>query len=73
LLSSTTHSQLAGKSVDGSTAQVFACGMDTVATSVLSPDSLAYLVGAYQNRDNIHMTLEVKTSLARMGAMAVPV
>lgn len=68
----TTDPQLRAELFGDSMAQVFAGGIDKVATSVLSPDSLAYLVGAYQNRD-ITMTDEVVASLAQTGAMVVPV
>lgn len=64
----TTDPQLRTDLFDTSVAQVFAGKIDKVATSVLSPDSLAYLVGAYQNRDNI-MTPEVVASLAHSGAV----
>jgi hypothetical protein len=51
-------------------AQAFAGGVDKVASaSVLGPDSLAYLVGAYTNRD-MHLTDEVVASLALTGAVA---
>lgn len=50
--------------------QAFAGGVDKVATaSALSPDSLAYLVGAYTDRD-LHMTNEVVSSLALTGAVS---
>jgi len=62
----TTDPQLVADLFDDRTAQVFAGGIDKVATSVLSPDSLAYLVGAYQNRD-------IDMSYAHKGAIAVPV
>lgn len=65
----TTDPQLRADLFGSSMAQVFAGGIDKVATSVLSPDSLAYLVGAYQNRD-IPMTPEVVASLAQTGAVA---
>lgn len=68
----TTDPQLRTELFGGSMAQVFAGGIDKVATSVLSPDSLAYLVGVYQNRD-FPMTNEVVASLALTGAMVVPV
>jgi len=68
----TTDPQLRADLFGSSMAQVFAGGIDKVATSVLSPDSLAYLVGAYQNRD-VAMGREVVASLAHTGAMAVPV
>ena len=50
--------------------QIGAGGVEKVSSaSVLSPDSLAYLVGAYTDRD-LHMTDEVVASLALTGAVA---
>lgn len=69
----TTNPQLRAEIFGDSMAQVFAGGIDKVATSALSPDSLAYLVGAYQNRDTLSMTPEVVESLAQTSAMVVPV
>lgn len=67
----TTHPQLRADLFGSSMAEAFAGGMDKVATaSVLSPDSLAYLVGAYTDRD-LHVTSkEVVSSLALTGAIA---
>lgn len=67
----TTDPQLRADLFGSSMAEAFACGIDKVASSasVLSPDSLAYLVGAYTDRD-IHMTEEVVSSLALTGAVA---
>lgn len=66
----TSDPQLRADIFGSSMAQAFAGGIDKVAsTSVLSPDSLAYLVGAYTDRD-LHMTNEVVASLALTGAIA---
>ncbi len=66
----TSDPQLRSDIFGSSMAQAFAGGIDKVAsTSVLSPDSLAYLVGAYTDRD-LHMTNEVVASLALTGAVA---
>lgn len=66
----TSDPQLRADLFGSSMAQAFAGGIDKVAsTSVLSPDSLAYLVGAYTDRD-LHMTNEVVSSLALTGAVA---
>lgn len=66
----TSDPQLRSDIFGSSMAQAFAGGIDKVAsTSVLSPDSLAYLVGAYTDRD-LHMTNEVVASLALTGAIA---
>ena len=65
----TTDPQLRADLFGSSMAEAFACGIDKVATaSVFSPDSLAYLVGAYTDRD-MHMTKEVVSSLALTGAV----
>lgn len=65
----TTDPQLRSELFGSSMVQAFAGGVDKVAAaSVLSPDSLAYLVGAYTNRD-LHMTNEVVASLAQTGAV----
>lgn len=64
----TSDSQLRAELFGSSMAQAFAGGVDKVASaSALSPDSLAYLVGAYNKRD--HMTNEVVASLALTGAV----
>lgn len=66
----TTDPQLRSELFGSSMVQAFAGGVDKVATaSVFSPDSLAYLVGAYTDRD-LHMTNEVVASLAQTGAVA---
>lgn len=66
----TTDPQLRSELFGSSMVQAFAGGVDKVAAaSVLSPDSLAYLVGAYTDRD-LHMTNEVVASLAQTGAVA---
>jgi hypothetical protein len=66
----TTDPQLRAELFGSSMVQAFAGGIDKVATAcVLSPDSLAYLVGAYTDRD-LHMTDEVVASLALTGAIA---
>ncbi len=65
----TTDPQLRADLFGSSMAEAFACGIDKVASaSAFSPDSLAYLVGAYTDRD-IHMTKEVVASLALTGAV----
>lgn len=66
----TTDSQLRSELFGSSMVQAFAGGVDKVATaSVLSPDSLAYLVGAYTDRVS-HMTNDVIAALAQTGAVA---
>jgi hypothetical protein len=66
----TTDPQLRSDLFGSGMAQAFAGGVDKVATaSVLSPDSLAYLVGAYNER-GFHLTDEVVASLAQTGAVA---
>lgn len=66
----TNDPQLRAELFGSSMVQAFAGGIAKVATaSVLSPDSLAYLVGAYTDRD-MHMTKEVVASLALTGAVA---
>lgn len=66
----TTDPQLRADLFGSSMAQAFAGGIDKVASAsrVLSPNSLAYLVGAYTDRD-LHMTNEVVASLAQTGAV----
>jgi hypothetical protein len=66
----TTDSQLRADLFGSSMAQAFAGGVEKVSfASVLSPDSLAYLVGAYTDRDML-LTDEVVASLALTGAVA---
>lgn len=66
----TTDSQLLADLFGSSMAEAFAGGVDKVATaSVLSPDSLAYLVGAYTERDFHVSSKEVLASLALTGAV----
>ena len=66
----TTDPQLRADLFGSSMVEAFAGGIDKVAsTSVLSPDSLAYLVGAYTDRD-MHMTKDVVSSLAQTGAVS---
>jgi hypothetical protein len=66
----TNDPQLRSDLFGSSMAEAFACGVEKVSSaSVLSPDSLAYLVGAYTDRD-MHMTDEVVASLALTGAVA---
>ncbi len=66
----TTDPQLRSDLFGSSMVEAFACGFDKVAASAsaFSPDSLAYLVGAYTDRD-MHMTNEVVSSLAQTGAV----
>lgn len=65
----TTDPQLRADIFGSGMVEAFACGIDKVASSsAFSPDSLAYLVGAYTDRD-IHMTNEVVSSLALTGAI----
>lgn len=65
----TTDPQLRAEIFGSGMAQAFAGGIDKVANAgVLSPDSLAYLVGAYTDR-GLHMTNEVVASLALTGAL----
>ncbi len=65
----TNDSQLRAELFGSGMAQAFAGGIDKVASArILSPESLAYLVGAYTDRD--HMTDEVVASLALTGAVA---
>lgn len=65
----TTDPQLSSELFGSSIAQAFGGGISKVASaSVLSPESLAYLVGAYTDRD-FHLTDEVVTSLAHTGAV----
>jgi hypothetical protein len=66
----TTDPQLRDDLFGSSMVQAFAGGIDKAASaSILSPESLAYLVGAYTDRD-MHMTNEVVASLALTGAVA---
>lgn len=64
--------QLATEMFGGSMAQAFAGGIGkTASTSVFSPDSLAYLTGAYHMDRDIHLAdAGVRTSLAQTGALA---
>ena len=65
----TTNSQLQSDIFGSGMAKAFAGGVDKVAsTSVMTPDSLAYLVGAYNDRD-MSMTDVVVASLAQTGAV----
>lgn len=65
----TTDPQLRSELFGSSMVQAFAGGIDKVASvSVFSPDSLAYLLGAYTDRD-LHITNEVIASLAQTGAI----
>lgn len=67
----TTNPQLRSDLFGSSMAQAFAGGVSKVASaSILSPESLAYLVGAYTDRD-IHLTNEVVMSLAHSGAVSL--
>jgi hypothetical protein len=67
----TTNPQLLSDLFGSSMAQAFAGGFSKVSSaSVFSPDSLAYLVGAYTDRD-FHLTNEVVMSLAQMGAVQI--
>jgi hypothetical protein len=66
----TTDPQLRADLFGSSMAQAFAGGVVKVAsTSVLSPDSLAYLVGAYTDREVHLSSKEVVASLALTGAV----
>ncbi len=65
----TTDPQLLADLFGGSMAQAFAGGVEKVATSVFGPDSLAYLVGAYTDRDMHLASNEVIASLALTGAV----
>lgn len=66
----TTDPQLRSDLFGGSMAQAFACGVDKVAsTSVFGPNSLAYLIGAYTDRDFHLSSKEVVASLALTGAV----
>lgn len=65
----TNDPQLRAELFGSGMVQAFAGGIDKVAkASVLSPDSLAYLVGAYTSRD-AYMTNEIVSSLAQTGAV----
>jgi inorganic pyrophosphatase len=63
--------QLAPDVFGGSMAQAFAGGIGkTASTSVFSPDSLAYLTGAYHKDRDLHVADKgVVASLAQMGAL----
>jgi len=50
-----------------SMAEAFAGGVEKVATSALGPESLAYLVGAFQQDRDFPLANEAAMSLARMG------
>lgn len=66
----TTDPQLRADLFGGSMAQAFAGGIDKVSSaSVFGPDSLAYLVGAYTDRDFHVASKEVVASLAQTGAV----
>lgn len=65
----TTDPQLRSTLFGSSMAQAFAGGIDKVAASAFSPDSLAYLVGAYTDR-NMPVTTEVAAFLAQTGAIS---
>jgi hypothetical protein len=66
----TTDPQLFSDLFGDSMVEAFAGGIDKVAeASVLSPDSLAYLVGAYTDRDFHLSSKEVVASLAQLGAV----
>lgn len=65
----TTDPQLRADLFGSSMAEAFAGGIDKVATSVFGPDSLAYLVGAYTERDYHTTSKEVVASLALTGAV----
>jgi mannose-6-phosphate isomerase-like protein (cupin superfamily) len=66
----TTDPQLRADLFGESMAQAFAGGIDKVASaSVFGPDSLAYLVGAYTDRDYHVSSKEVVASLALTGAV----
>jgi hypothetical protein len=66
----TTDPQLSADLFGGSMAEAFAGGIGKVATAgVLGPDSLAYLVGAYTDRDFHVSSKEVVASLALTGAV----
>ena len=66
----TLEPQLRVELFGASMAQAFAGGFDKVATSVFGPDSLAYLVGAYTDRDRHLSSKEAVMSLALTGAVA---
>lgn len=67
----TTDPQLRADMFGESMAEAFAGGIGKVGSaSVFGPDSLAYLVGAYTNRDLHTSSNEVVASLAHMGAVA---
>jgi hypothetical protein len=66
----TTDSQLLADLYGSSMVEAFACGVSKVASaSVLGPDSLAYLVGAYADRDFHVSSKEVVASLAQLGVV----
>ncbi len=66
----TNNSQLRSELFGSSMAQAFAGGIEKVSSaSVLSPDSLAYLIGAYTDRDQL-LTNEIVTSLALTGTVS---
>jgi mannose-6-phosphate isomerase-like protein (cupin superfamily)/intein/homing endonuclease len=66
----TTDPQLRADLFGESMAQAFAGGIDKVASaSIFGPDSLAYLVGAYTDRDYHVSSKEVVASLALTGAV----
>jgi hypothetical protein len=66
----TSDPQLCSNFFGGSLAEAFACGIDKVSSaSVLGPDSLAYLAGAYTDRDLHLSNAGVVASLAQMGAV----
>lgn len=65
----TTDPQLRADLFGSSMAEAFAGGIDKVASaSAFSPNSLAYLMGAYTDR-GIHLTKEAVMSLALTGAV----
>ena len=67
----TLDPQLRADLFGGSMAQAFAGGIDKVSTaSVFGPDSLAYLVGAYTDRDFHLSSKEAVASLALTGAVS---
>lgn len=65
----TLEPQLSAGLFGASMAQAFAGGFDKVAASVFGPDSLAYLVGAYTDRDFHLSSDEAVASLALTGAV----
>lgn len=64
--------QLASECIGGSMAKAFAGGTSkTASSSVLSPDSLAYLTGAYHENRDLHIADPgVRASLAQTGTLA---